>query len=97
MSLCDPEYRLRFFVFSLRESGTSKWRLGSADHPGGGATSPLSPSPHLKAASSGEPHTDLGADFCLLYLPRLRDLPSPESGRQRDRYMHLVFSGPGEV
>ena len=31
---------------------------------------PLITQPHLKAASSGEHHTELGADFYLLHLPR---------------------------
>ena len=37
---------------------------------GGGAASPCHPTRTLKAASSGEHHTELGADFCLLLLPR---------------------------
>ena len=48
---------------------------------------PLVTQPHLKAASSGEHHTELGADFCLLELPRPeRDLsPSGLAG------LHLTF------
>ena len=35
---------------------------------------PCHPTRTLKAASSGEHHTELGADFCLLQTPRLEGI-----------------------